>query len=118
MLYVLTGFAQDGGYRVFRFEGIMAKQERVSFSVRADLSLIRRYSIQIQDLPLLCRAVLESRDESDDERALTFGENQMRVHAEFRAEARLAADAKRRATSIRNRAAIGLPAAVPVVPVG
>ncbi|MBY0374038.1 MAG: hypothetical protein K2Q23_08580 [Bryobacteraceae bacterium] len=104
MLYVLTGFVHDGQYRVYRFDGLAPHQERVPFTVRADLSLLRRYSIQIQDLPLLCRTVLEERVDTDEERTLTFTERQMRVLAEARLEAKNAAAAKRR--PIRARAAV------------
>lgn len=57
MQYILSGFTQDMGFRVFRFEGVAVDRPRTRtvFTVRADLALIRRYGIQIQELPLLCR---------------------------------------------------------------
>ena len=106
MLYVLTGFAHEGQYRVFRFDGLAPHQERIAFTVRADLSLLRRYAIHIQDLPLLCRAVLESRPVDDDARALTFTETEMQALSELRREARDAAAVKRRPPG-RSRAAVG-----------
>jgi len=96
MLFVLTGFTQESGFRVFAFERVAADRTRTAFSVRADLSLIRRYDIRMQELPLLCRSILERQEEADEARALTFTEEAMRVHAEDGAIAKRAAAAKRK----------------------
>jgi hypothetical protein len=88
MQFFLTGFTQDGGFRVFAFEGIAADRVRISFTVRADLVLSRRYGIRLQELPLICRGVLEQRDESVNEHAMTFTEEAMRTHANNSATAR------------------------------
>jgi len=81
MLFVLTGFAQDMGFRVFSFERIGEDRVRTRFAVRADLALVLKYGIRLQELPLLCRSFLERRDEADEKRALTFGEDEMRLYA-------------------------------------
>jgi len=88
MQFVLTGFTQDKGFRVFAFEGIGTGQLRVAFTVRADLDLTRRYGIRLQDLPLICREVLEHRTEGEQQRALTFTEDAMRIRANSIAAAR------------------------------
>lgn len=88
MQFILTGFTQERGFRVFAFEGVAAGQLRVAFTVRADLDLSRRYGIRLQDLPLICRGVLEHRNESEQQHALTFTEDAMRVHASNSAAAR------------------------------
>jgi hypothetical protein len=88
MQFVLTGFKQDLGCRVFAFEGIAVDRIRTAFTVRADLALIRRYGIQIQELPLLCRSVLERRDESSEMLAFTFTEEEMRNWSVARAAAK------------------------------
>jgi hypothetical protein len=87
MQFILTGFTQDIGFRVFGFEGISADRIRTAFAVRTDLALIRRYGIRIQELPLLCRSLLERREDSSDERTLTFTEEDMVRHARDRAAA-------------------------------
>ena len=94
MQYVLTGFTQDGGFRVFAFQGIRADQTRTGFTVRADLSLIRAYEIMVQELPLLCRALLEQIGESA-ERCLTYSEEEMRRHADVRIADREAVQRKK-----------------------
>jgi hypothetical protein len=81
MTYVLTGFTQNLGFRVFGFDGLGAEHSREGFIVKTDLSLIRKYGIRVQDLPLLCRGVLERRDESLDQRTFTYSESDMRSHA-------------------------------------
>jgi hypothetical protein len=80
MQFILTGFTQDREFRVFAFEGVAPNRVRLPFTVKADLVLSRHYGIRLQELPLMCRAVLEGREEGDQENALTFGEEAMRLH--------------------------------------
>lgn len=80
MQFILTGFTQDNEFRVFAFEGIAPNRVRIPFTVRADLALSRRHGIRQQELPLMCRAVLEGREEGDSKKALTFGEEAMHLH--------------------------------------
>jgi hypothetical protein len=91
MQFILTGFTQDIGFRVFAFEGISDDRSRTAFIVRTDLALIRKYGIRVQELPLLCRGLLERREESEKERTLTFTEEGMRLHADHAAAERDAA---------------------------
>ena len=96
MQFVLTGFTQDMGFRVFAFERVGDDRVRTPFTVRADLTLIRRYEIRVQELPLLCRGLLERRDETPEMRTFTFTEEDMRHYANDCATARQAAAAKRK----------------------
>jgi len=96
MQFILVGFSQGNGFRIFSFEGIAADRTRTGFTVQADLGLIGRYGIRLQDLPLLCRELLDRRDESEEKHTLTFTEEEMRLHADSRAAAREAAAAKRK----------------------
>lgn len=95
MQFVLTGFAPDTGFRLFTFHGIGADRSRTKFTVRADLALIQRYGIRVQELPLLCRGLLERREESEAGRALTFTEEEMRVHASVLAAEKEAAQKRK-----------------------
>lgn len=95
MQFILTGFTQDREFRVFAFEGIAPGRVRIPFTVRADLALSRRYGIRQQELPLMCRAVLEGREEGDQKNALTFGEEAMRLHEANRIAARALAAHKK-----------------------
>jgi hypothetical protein len=61
MQFILIGFTQDLGFRVFAFEGMGKDQIRTGFLVKADLALTRRYGIPLQELPLMCRELLERR---------------------------------------------------------
>jgi hypothetical protein len=98
MQYILTGFTQITGFRVFTFEGIAVDKPRTRtlFTVKADLALIRRYGIQIQELPLLCRSLLDHLDDGEQDHTLIFTEEKMRTCANDRAAAREAAASKRR----------------------
>src|SRR5580704_13301942 len=95
MQYILTGFTQDSGFRVFAFERIGDDRLRAKFTVRADLSLIRRYGIRLQDLPLMCRGLLDRIVEGEEKRALIFTEDDMGIHAK-NCQARDAAAAAKR----------------------
>jgi hypothetical protein len=97
MQFVLTGFTHDLGTRVFAFERVGDDRVRTQCTVRADLAVARRYGIRIQELPLLCRALLDRCEENGETRALTFTEDQMRTSANERAAARDAAVRKRKA---------------------
>lgn len=81
MHFIFKGFSQVTGFRVFAFEGIAGDRTRMAFTVKTDLALIRRYGIRVQELPLLCRGLLEQRDETEQERTMTFTEEGMRLHA-------------------------------------
>jgi len=83
MQFVLTGFTHDMGFRVFTFEGVQDRI-RTLFTVKADLALIRVHGSRMQELPLLCRALLD-RGEPNTARAFVFTEDDMRVCAQERA---------------------------------
>ena len=96
MQFMLTGFTQDMAFRVFAFERMGADRVRTKMVVRADLALVRRYGIQMQELPLLCRNLLERSDNSSQTHTLTFSEDEMCLHAKDRAIAKEAAASKRK----------------------
>lgn len=106
MQYLLTGFIQNTGVRVFAFEGVAADRVRTAYSVQVDLSLARKHGIQMQELPLLCRGVLERRSEGDDQRAFTFTEGDMTLHASL---VRAARDSQKRKAPRRPFAAAASP---------
>lgn len=81
--FVLNGFSPDKGFRLFKFqrlETLEGVQTRRDFTVRTDLSLIRGYGIHVQELPLLCRELLERRADSEAAQHLTYTEEDMRLH--------------------------------------
>jgi hypothetical protein len=88
MQFILNGFSQDKGFRVFAFERIGADRLRMEFTVRTDLELMRKHGIRVQELPLLCRGLLERQDEQEPEHTCTFTEEDMRVCQKKSAEER------------------------------
>jgi hypothetical protein len=95
MQFILTGFTQDLAFRVFAFERMGLDRIRTKCVVRADLALVRRYGIQVQELPLLCRNLLE-KDDSPEAHTLTFTEDDMCLYAKDRTAARELAASKRK----------------------
>ena len=73
----MTGFSKIEESRVFPSHGSGKARTRHPFWVRPNLALTRRYGIPVQDLPLLCRNVLEQRDDSITDRIFTFTEAEM-----------------------------------------
>jgi len=93
MQYILKGFSRISEFRVFAFEDAGDSTHR-AFTVRTDLALTRRYGIRLQELPLLCRAILEQRQDVEEQQSFTYGEADMRLHAD---------DAAARAEAARHR---------------
>lgn len=81
MLFLLTGFTEVTGFRVFSFEVTEKDRTRTKYTVRADLALSRECGIRMQELPLLCRGLLDQRNESDATRSLTLTKDDMDRHA-------------------------------------
>jgi hypothetical protein len=96
MQFVLTGFKQDLGFRVFAFSRVEADRTRTEYTVRADLTLSRKYLIPMQELPLLCRNRLARSLDLDQSSSVTFSEEDMRLYASDCAAARQAARGKKR----------------------
>jgi hypothetical protein len=88
MDFILTGFHQDANVRQFSFQGIATDRTRTEFTVGADLGLIRKYQIPVQELPLLCRRLLEEHMISDPQTTVVFTEEDMRNFAKNRADAK------------------------------
>jgi hypothetical protein len=95
MQFSLTGFTEIMGFRVFAFERVGEDRTRTQCTVKADLALARRFGIQLQELPLLCRGVLERTEAAGLTAALTFSEEAMQTYSHDCAAARDAARKKR-----------------------
>ena len=79
---------------MFDFERVAGDRTQVHYTVRADLALSRKYGILVQELPLLCKLLLERHDvdaASGGPSITTLTEGEMRTHADDRAAARSAA---------------------------
>jgi len=95
--FVLTGFRQDENIRWYGFQGVSLEKKRIQCTVGADLVLVRKYRIPLQDLPLLCRHVLEGSSPVEVQSALMFTEEDMIGYASRRVAEQEAADQKRKA---------------------
>jgi hypothetical protein len=93
--FFLTGFTQAAGIRIYAFQG-RVDASRIDYTVEVDLALIPGYGIRIQDLPLLCRELLQQQAQPDEISAVVFTEQRMRSHAEKLAAARQEAEHKKK----------------------
>jgi hypothetical protein len=96
MEYVLTNFQQQRNIRRFYFQGTNAARERLEYIVGVDLSVARKYSIPVQELPLLCVRFLEERTSEAQPRGVNFSEARMASYAAQREEEKRLGDSKRR----------------------
>jgi hypothetical protein len=82
---------------VFTFEHVAADKARTEYVIRADLALAQKHGIRLQDLPLLCRGLLERGGEEEKNRPTIFSEDEMRLHARHCADLHDAAMQKKKA---------------------
>ena len=94
MNFVFTGFHQNDSVRQYVFQSVTRPNEK--FTVGADLNLVRKHKIPLQELPLLCRRLLEAKDEPRDSPGLVFTEQDMLGYVEKRARVAHDAELKRR----------------------
>src|SRR5579884_3132263 len=78
--FILVGFSQHENMRRFTFERTGGGVLRETYTVDADTVIARRYKIATQDLPLLCRRLLDG-PEAPVSHTLVFSESQMCSHA-------------------------------------
>ena len=95
MEFVLTGFRQESNVRRFAFQRVAGDHSRTEFTVSADMSLLVKHKIPLQELPLLCRALLEDQQQAGPGKAVTFTETDMLVYVNRRSAAKDEADRKR-----------------------
>lgn len=97
MEFVLAGFSHDQNIRTYAFTAIAADRSHRLITVGADMDLIRKHRIPLQELPLLCRRLLEGNIETMTTGTLMFTEQDMIGYAHDRSAAADAAAQKRRA---------------------
>ena len=86
MEYVLTGVEQSENIRSYGFAEIDRTLRRAGFTVAVDISLLRKYAIPLQELPLLCLHFLETQRAAGAEQNLIYGETEMVQYASRRAD--------------------------------
>lgn len=72
---------------MLRFESLPRETDNGVYWVRADMQLVLRHQIPVQELPLLCRAVLERRSAAEPnstERTVIYTQEDMQEHSDAR----------------------------------
>src|SRR5581483_7798890 len=75
MVFILTGFHQAQGIRYYVYQGQHEDRTSTEFTVDADVRLLPKYNIALQELPLLCRRLLENEHPDASRPAVTFTED-------------------------------------------
>ena len=94
--FMLTGFHQEHGIRHYVFQCSNNNGTSSEFTVEADVRMLRKYGIGLQELPLLCRHLLEKQNPGSPVRAVKFGEDLMKEQADRRAALKQAALGKKK----------------------
>ena len=94
MVFALMGVTNEGSLRRFTFELAGSGPPRTTVVVVADMALVRKYEIPLQELPLLCVRLLESWT-ADAVVTAVFPETEMIEYANRRREAKDLAERKR-----------------------
>ena len=84
MRFLFVGFTDECGFRLFTFSSSDLDRSETRFIVKADLSLVRACGIRIQELPLLCRTMLDKQDRQQPAESLFLTEEMLRGHASGR----------------------------------
>jgi hypothetical protein len=91
MDFMLAGFKEGNGVRRYHFDWVATDRSRRAVIVSADLTLARKHEIRIQELPLLCRRLLDTIQEPELSAAVALTEDHMIA---IQASARAAAEKK------------------------
>src|SRR6516164_9867319 len=94
MVFALTGFTNELSLRRFTFELAGSGPPRTTVVVVADMALVRKYEIPLQELALLCVRLLESLTPAANG-TVVFPEKEMIEYANRRREAKDLAERKR-----------------------
>lgn len=95
--FMLTEFHELHGIRYYVYLGQHDDGLLSEFTVDADVKLLRKHGIALQELPLLCRRLLEKQNPDSCLKAVTFTEDLMKEQADQRAVLKRAAQEKKRA---------------------
>ena len=93
--------------RHYAFDRISVGKKREACVVCADLGLLRKHNIPLQEVPLLCRRLLEA-SEAGAEQRLVFSETDMLSYTANREAQLLAAQAKRKKPRVPVSPRVGL----------
>lgn len=91
MEFIFKGFSDAKAIRQFAFECVADDRSRTAVTVYADMTIARRYNILLQDMPLLCRRLLDEGRDKPCDGHVDFTEERM---TEIRAAVRAAAEKK------------------------
>jgi hypothetical protein len=107
MEFTMTGFSEELGVRRYKFKAMLVDRRSQEFAVDTDVALARKYGIGLQELPLLCRRLLEKDVERLDNHIVIFSEQLMREHADQCAATERAAQERRKSHRRPNPARLG-----------
>jgi hypothetical protein len=87
MKFLYMGFSHETtGVRLYSFEGVASPDSRKGFLVTADIALLTKHCVHIQDVPMMCLRLLESSAETEPQlESLVLTESDMLTHMRAKA---------------------------------
>ena len=97
MQFVYMGFRHEtSGVRLYTFEAVVAEGIRKDFLVTADINLLTKHHVRIQEVPMMCLRLLEGAAASEPQPdSLVLTETDMIAHIQAKAAERERAASKR-----------------------
>ncbi len=112
MKLVYMGFTHETtGIRRYRFEEVVSQDIRKGFLVTADIALLTKHHVQIQEVPMMCLRLLEGSAEAEPQlEVLVLTETDMLNHVQAKAAEKEQAAKKRAKRSFKpaNSVALGM----------
>ena len=111
MKFVYMGFRHEtNGVRQYSFEGVAAEGIRKDFLVTADIGLLTKHHVRIQEVPMMCLRLLESSVEAEPQlESLVLTEAALLAHVHAKsAEVEKAALKRRRPFRPASVVALGM----------
>lgn len=93
---ILTGFREANGIRSYVYQCQHDDGSSREFTVDAEVKLLQKHGIGLQELPLLCRRLLEKQNPDVLLRTVTFTEDLMKEQADQRMALKQAARDKKK----------------------
>ena len=112
MKFAYMGFRHETtGVRLYSFEGVVSQGIRKDFLVTADIALLTKHHVRIQEVPMMCLRLLESSAEAEPQlEFLVLTEADLIAHVRAKAAEAEKAASKRTKRPFRpaNPVALGL----------
>ncbi len=110
MKLAYMGFRHEtNGVRLYSFEEVVSHEIRKAFLVTADIALLTKHHVRIQEVPMMCLRLLESSAEAEPQlEVLVLTEADMIAHVKAAEDEKAASKKRKRPFKPANPVALGM----------